>query len=174
MKMTKRVLVAYASRAGSTAGVAEAIGKVLTERSASVDVKAVDAINDVSPYQAAIIGSAIRGKWLPEGMEFIQTHQAALRKIPCAVFMVYMTMAMKNEQFREGVKDWMAPARMILNPVKEGYFAGELDFKKLPLSIDVLMLKASSKFGFPSGDHRDWNAIHAWANEVGTLLGLPG
>jgi len=62
----------------------------------------------------------------------------------------------------------------LLKPVKEGYFAGELDFHKLPLSFDVLMHKASSKFGFPTGDHRDWAVIHAWANEVGTLLGLPG
>jgi menaquinone-dependent protoporphyrinogen oxidase len=170
--MTKRILVAYASRAGSTAGVAEAIGKCLVERGASVDVMAVDTIKDISPYQAAVIGSAIRGKWLPEGMQFIQAHQVALRKIPCAVFMVCMTMAMKNEQYREGVKNWMAPARMILKPVKEGYFAGELDFTKLPLTFDVLMLKASSKFGFSAGDHRDWEAIRAWSNEVGTLLGL--
>jgi menaquinone-dependent protoporphyrinogen oxidase len=172
--MTKRILVAYASRAGSTVGVAEAIGKCLVERGASVDIMAVETIKDISPYQAAVIGSAIRGKWLPEGMQFIQAHQVALRKIPCAAFMVCMTMAMKNEQYREGVKDWMAPARMILKPVKEGYFAGDLDFNKLPLTFDVLMLKVASKFGFPTGDHRDWEAIRAWANEVGTLLGLPG
>ena len=172
--MKKKILVAYASRAGSTAGVAEAIGKSLDERGASVDVEIVDSIKDVSPYDAAVIGSAIRGKWLPEGMQFIQTHQAELRKIPCAVFMVCMTMAMKNEQYREGVKDWMVPARTLLKPVKEGYFAGELDFAKLPLTFDVLMLKLSSRFGFPAGDHRDWAAIHTWANEVGTVLGLPG
>ena len=79
---------------------------------------------------AAIIGSAIRGgKRLPEDAQIIQANQAALRKIPCAVFLVCMTMAMKNVKYREGVKDWMVPARMMSKPLKAGYFAGELDLK---------------------------------------------
>ncbi|MGA9397735.1 MAG: flavodoxin domain-containing protein [Anaerolineaceae bacterium] len=169
--MSKKILVAYASRAGSTAGVAEAIGKTLAERGASVDVKPVDAITDLSPYDAAVIGSAIRGgKWLPEGMHFIESHQSELNKIPCAAFLVCMTMAMKNEQYRAGVAGWMAPARAILKPVREGTFAGELDFSKLPFTLDVILFKISSKFGFPTGDHRDWEAIRTWAEHINPLL----
>ena len=169
--MSKKVLVAYASRAGSTAGVAEVIGKTLTERGAIVDVKPVDAITNLSPYDAAVIGSAIRGgKWLPEGMQFIESHQSEFKKIPCAAFLVCMTMAMKNEQYRAGVAEWMAPARAILKPVREGYFAGELDFSKIPFTFDVILFKISSKFGFPTGDHRDWEAIRVWAEGVSPLL----
>jgi menaquinone-dependent protoporphyrinogen oxidase len=169
--MSKNILVAYASRAGSTASVAVAIGKILAEHGARVDVKPVDAITDLSLYNAAVIGSAIRGgKWLPEGMLFLESHRSELKKIPCAAFLVCMTMAMKNEQYRAGVAAWMAPAREILNPLQEGYFAGVLDFNKLPLSFDVMMLKISSKFGFPSGDHRNWKAIKTWAEGAGQSL----
>jgi menaquinone-dependent protoporphyrinogen oxidase len=37
--MLDRILVAYASRAGSTAGVAEAVGRTLAQSGAQVDVR---------------------------------------------------------------------------------------------------------------------------------------
>jgi menaquinone-dependent protoporphyrinogen oxidase len=50
--MNNKILVTYASRAGSTAGVAEAIGKTLAENGALVDVIPMNEIKDLSPYQA--------------------------------------------------------------------------------------------------------------------------
>ena len=48
--MSKQILVTYASRAGSTAGVAEAIGKTLAESGARVDVIPMNEVKDLSPY----------------------------------------------------------------------------------------------------------------------------
>ena len=63
----RRALVAYASRFGSTGSVAKAIGDVLCGMGASVEVRLVENVKDLSPYQAVIVGSAIRrGNWLPE------------------------------------------------------------------------------------------------------------
>jgi len=63
--MPNKILVAYASRAGSTAGVAEAIGKTLIESGAQVDVIPMKDVKDLTPYRAVIAGSAIRkSKWL--------------------------------------------------------------------------------------------------------------
>ena len=59
-KTGKKVLVAYASCCGTTGGVAEAIGKVLCDRGAVVDVRLVKNVGDLSSYQAAVIGSATR------------------------------------------------------------------------------------------------------------------
>ncbi len=56
-----RILVTYASRAGSTGGVAEAIGKALAEGGAQVDVRRMQAVSDLAPYRAVVAGSAIRG-----------------------------------------------------------------------------------------------------------------
>ena len=172
--MSGRILVTYAGRAGSTAEVAGAIGKTLSEGERQVDVLPMSAVEDLSAYHAVVVGSAIRGaKWLPEAVQFIQTHRSTLAKMPFAMFTVCITMAMKNaENYRAGVLGWMAPVRALVNPVSEGLFAGKLDFNKLPFNWDTLMLRLSVALGiFPRGDHRDWNAIRAWAESLKPLLG---
>ena len=74
--MENRILVTYASQAGSTAGVAEAIGKTLSEGGAQVDVLPMKDVKDLSPYSSVVAGSAIHGqKWLPEAMKFMREHQ---------------------------------------------------------------------------------------------------
>ena len=50
--MNKKILVTYASRAGSTAGVAEAIGKTLTGKGLQVDVLPMEAVKDLASYKA--------------------------------------------------------------------------------------------------------------------------
>ena len=79
--MSEKILVTYASRFGSTAGVAEAIGKTLTELGVQVDVLPMKEVKDISPYQSVVAGSAINGNaWLPEAMQFLQTYQAELQR----------------------------------------------------------------------------------------------
>ena len=172
--MSNKILVTYASRADSTAGMAEAIGKTLTENGTLVDVLPMKDVKDLAPYQAIVAGSAIRGaKWLPEAMQFMQTHQAALSRKPFAAFMVCITLAMPNgENYRDGLKDWLKSVRALVRPVSEGYFAGALDFSKLPITPNTLLMRVAVALGiFPLGDHRDWNAIRAWANDLSTKLG---
>ncbi len=171
--MQNRVLVAYATRAGSTAGVAEAIGKALTERGLLVDVRRMLDVHDLSPYQAVVAGSAIRGgRWLSEAMDFVRNHQAELQSKPFAAFMVCITLAMKQgEAYRAGIADWMKPVRDLAPMVSEGLFAGMLDFSKLPINMDTLRLRAVVAAGvFPKGDHRDWEAIRQWAESLPPLL----
>lgn len=172
--MSERVLVAYASRAGSTAGVAEAIGKTLAERGLPVDVRPMEGVKDLAPYRAVVAGSAIRGnKWLPEAMAFMHAHQATLARKPFAAFLVCITMGSPNPTYHQGVAAWMEPVRRLVRPASEGLFAGALDFTKLPLNFDTVMLRAAVAFGaLPQGDHRDWQAIRAWAEGLVPTLRL--
>ena len=172
--MSNKILVTYASRAGSTAGVAEAIGKTLNENGAQVDVLPMKDVKDISQYRAVVAGSAIRGaKWLPEAMQFMQTHQAELSRKPFASFMVCITLAMPSaEKYRGGLTDWLKPVRELVRPVSEGYFAGALDFSKLPITPNTLLMRVAVALGiFPLGDHRSWNAIRAWAGDLTVKLG---
>lgn len=86
--MSNRILVTYASRAGSTVGVAEAIGQTLAESGAQVEVRPMQDVTDLTLYRAVVAGSAIQGKrWLPEAMQFVQVHRATLAQKPFAVFL---------------------------------------------------------------------------------------
>jgi len=171
--MSNTILVTYASRLGATAGVAEAIGKTLTDNGAQVEVRRMDEVTDLTPYSAVVAGSAIRDKqWLPEARQFMQTHQAALRQKPFAAFLVCMTLAMKDgEKYRPHVATWLDPVRALVKPVSEGLFAGVLDIGKVSSFSERLSFRVSVLFGvWKEGDHRDWNAIRDWAARLRPLL----
>lgn len=172
--MGDKVLVAFASEHGSTAGVAEAIGKTLAKGGMTVEVRRMPEVRDLSPYRAVIAGSAIHaGEWLPEAMQFIKVNQSSLRQRPFAAFLVCMTLSMENAKYREHVATWLEPVRELVTPVSEGLFAGVLDVKRVPSFADRLKFRMSVAMGFwKEGDHRDWAAIDAWAASLVPLLGL--
>jgi menaquinone-dependent protoporphyrinogen oxidase len=167
--MNTKILVTYASRAGSTAEIAKAIGETLQQDGARVDVLLVKDVQDLSPYSAVVVGSPIRSsKWLPEAMQFIQAHRSELTKKPFATFTVSITLAMsKGDQYRQAVIGWTAPVRALVEPLSEGLFPGVLDFTKLPLTFDTLKLRLVVALGiFPKDDRRDWNEIRAWTESL--------
>ena len=49
--MNDKILVTYTSRFGATTGVAEAIGKTLSELGAQVDVRPMSEVTDLAAYQ---------------------------------------------------------------------------------------------------------------------------
>ncbi|MGC9347489.1 MAG: flavodoxin domain-containing protein [Anaerolineae bacterium] len=159
-----RILVAYSTAAGSTAEVAEAIGDAI--EGIEVDVRRARQVKDVSPYKAVILGSGIRaGRVYREALNFLERHQAALRQMPVAYFVVCLTMMEDTEENRcevEAYVDQMRQAAPQVEPVEVGLFGGKMDFKELSLPIR-LIIKAMKT---PEGDFRDWDAIRAWAKEL--------
>lgn len=170
---SKKILITYASRSGSTAEIAAAIGKSLSQYGIQVDILSMEAVKDLSEYQAIVAGSAIRNRaWLPEALEFVKTHRSELSQKRFAIFTACITLAMSNsDQYRQAVSDWIHPVRAQVKPVSEGLFAGMLDFTKLPLNWDTVKLRAVVALGiFPKEDRRDWKAINAWAENLYPLL----
>lgn len=171
--MSKKILVTYATRTGWIVGVAEAIGRNIAENGTSVDVLPIQDVKNLSAYCSVVMGSAINGgEWLPEALQFVQTHRAELSKMPFAAFLVCMTLAMRNaEQYRSHVASWLAPVRALVQPVGEGLFAGGLEVRKIHSFSDRFKFSLSVLFGiWKEADHRDWDAIREWTMSVYPFL----
>jgi menaquinone-dependent protoporphyrinogen oxidase len=161
-KMSK-VLVAYASRYGSTAEVAQAIGQELCSRGQTADVRNIEEVKDLSAYDAVVVGSAIRmGRWLPAATRFVQSNQAALRNLPTAFFTVHMLATDDSAASRQQRESYTATERGLVTPTTEAFFAGKTDPKQLNL-VERLMFKATNS---PEGDLRNWQVIRSWADEI--------
>ena len=83
-----KILIAYASKFGTTGEVAEAIGEVLCQAGNTVETKWVKNVKDLNNYEAVIIGSAIRyDKWMSEAKEFVKANQKILQQLSVAYFL---------------------------------------------------------------------------------------
>jgi len=169
-----KVLVAYASDCGSTGEVAEAIGQVLCDNGTAVDVRLVENVKDLSPYQAAVIGSAVHSsKWLPKAMKFVETNRKALSQMPVAYFLTCLTLYKSKDVTRRRARSYLDPvldAVPQVKPVDIGLFAGVLDYSKLSFVVRRIMKSKMKKKGVPEGDHRNWDAIRAWTKGLGPKL----
>ena len=84
---TKSILLAYASRYGSTQEVAEAITAVLREAGLEVDIQPMQEVRTLDDYDAVVLGAAIyNAKWHPDAHQFLSQHQETLRQRPVAIF----------------------------------------------------------------------------------------
>lgn len=163
--MAKQILVAYASGTGSTGEVAKAIGEVLHDGGATVDIRPANDVEGIDDYNAAVLGSSIRaGRWLPDAVDFLLDFRTALATVPVALFTTCLTMVNNTEESRRTVLAYMEPvlARIpAVKPVGIGLFAG---------SLDPTFAQLAPPSTGPYGDYRDWDAIRAWATAIRPAL----
>ena len=166
-----KILVAYATAAGSTAEVAEAIGETLRGEGAQVEVKQAKTVADITGYDAVVLGSGVRASRIyGEAIKFIQTNQDALSKIPVAYFVVCMTMQEDTEACRlqaQEFADQMIAAAPSVQPVDTGLFGGLMDYERISWLLRLLIQHVIKQ---QEGDARDWDAIRAWAKELEPAL----
>jgi menaquinone-dependent protoporphyrinogen oxidase len=163
-KMT--ILVAYASKYGSTQGIAERIAEQLRQLGKQAEARSMDDVSDPGSYEAFVLGSAIyAGSWMKEAREWVHRHQAVLAQHPVWFFSAgpLGTEVKDSEpQPRE-----MAEFQQAIRPRNERIFFGALDYHKLSFP-DRMIMKAMR---VPEGDFRDWPAIEAWAANIARDLG---
>src|SRR6266511_2563025 len=108
--MEKRILIVYAGRYGSTAGVAEVIAQELRHCGALVDVYPAKYITEMQSYDAVIVGSAIHfGKWLPEAVKFVERHQESLSRISVAYFLTCLDLTRVPEETGRAASIYLDP-----------------------------------------------------------------
>lgn len=160
--MDKEILVAYGSWAGSTAEIAEEIVSVLQESGLSAVASPAAKVMDISPYRAVIMGSGIHaGQLHGDVYTFMAMHEAALKQMPVAYFIVCMGMKEDTAEHRQEVAAYLKKLHDTypeIKPVDEGYFAGVMNFAKLSWIFRTMM----KMMKLEEGDYRDPEAIRDW------------
>lgn len=164
----RKVLVAYGTRAGSTASVAERVAEVLNRSGFTAQAVNAKEAAEVGSYDAVVLGSSIRaGKLHPEALKFLDKNKAALAAKPFAVFVVCLAMKDGDEKGRTTAAAYLEPVRAQVKPVSEGLFAGTYDPEKLGFAVRQVMKMMKA----PPGDYRKWDEIEAWATGLVPLFG---
>ena len=193
----KRILVAYATNAGSTAEVAQAVGEGLSKEGAQVAVRPIESVTSLESYDAIVVGAPMIFGWHREARAFLKQHQADLSRVPVACFMVALSLTTYDEEayagapiyqdpglakppanparltFRErlaSVPNYVEPAlgsAPQVTPVSIGFFDGTMDYGSLNLFERIFVRLA---FGAEEGNFRNWEAIHAWSENLSADL----
>lgn len=167
--MKIKVLVAYASRYGSTQEVAEAIAAELRESNLEADLKPMRKVEELEEYTAVVLGAPIYMLHLhKDARAFLSRHREALTERPVAIFAL--------GPFHDEEEEWKEVREQLdkelekfpwLKPIDTEIFGGKFDPAKLrfPDSL-IARLPASPLHKMPAIDVRDWTAIRAWANKL--------
>jgi menaquinone-dependent protoporphyrinogen oxidase len=157
------LLVAYATRNGSTRDVAEHIASMLRLDGYDVACRAAAEIDDLNAVDAVILGAPIyTGRWHRDACNFVKRHRDELAEGSLAVFALgprtldLHDMKSTREQLDRALRKLAAPA-----PATVAVFGGVLDPKKLHFPFNRMR---------PS-DARDWDDIDTWAARLPGALG---
>ena len=169
--MEQRVLVAYASKHGSTAEIAQRIGAGLARNNLTVEVKPVDEVDDVTPYQTVVVGSAVYiGRWQKQAATFLTTNAELLAQRQVWLFSSGPTGADEPDAQMDG---WRFPTALQpiadqIGPHDIALFRGVLNDAKLNVIERFVVRRVKA----PVGDFRDWEAIDDWAAAIAALVAV--
>jgi menaquinone-dependent protoporphyrinogen oxidase len=162
MNASTQLLVAYATKHGSTQEVAESIAETLAASGHDVDVRAAADVRDLGGYDGVILGGALyMGRWHGDAIGFLERHRLALATIPIAVFaMGPQTLADADVASSRAQLDKALAKVPDVSPSAVAIFGGVVD--PTTLRFPLSRMRAS--------DARDWQAIAAWANDVAEIF----
>jgi len=171
------VLVAYATRHGATAGIAERIAETLNEEGVHADVLPVEEVSQLEDYNAVVLGgAAYMFHWLRDSTKFAKRHQGELQQRPVWLF---SSGPLGTDQFDEAGHDVREAARPkefqelteLLKPRGEEVFFGAYDPEQKPIGLGERITRMMPAAGaLPAGDFRDWERIDAWARQIAQQL----
>ncbi len=195
----KRILVAYATFAGSTVDVARAVGEEIAKSGVQVDVLPLSEVKGLAAYEGVVVGGPMIMGWHRAALGFLKKHRAAFQRIPLAVFVMAMSLTQTGETSVDGVPvdvdeklpkppekegrlnfreryarlaNYVRPilrATRPVKPVKIGVFGGRLEYGRLKWWAVLFVMLIVQA---PAGDRRNWPAIRSWAAGLPAALQL--
>lgn len=167
--MSDKVLVAYGSKHGMTAEIAERIGKVLRGEGIDTDVASADRAGAPDEYRAIVLGAGVyAGMWRRAAAKYLKAHEAELAKMPVWLFSSGPTGSGDLDKLLSGWKfpAGLRPVAKRIQPREIAVFRGAFDAAKANFFERWIMKKVKA----PAGDFRDWPVIEAWAAKIAKAL----
>ena len=172
-----KTIVVYASKYGSTKGIAEFITEKLLQQGTQAEARNIDEVPNPGDYDALVVGSAVyMGHWMDEAVEFVRRNRAVLanRRVwlfssgPLQLGPEISSLSSPKLEPKE-----IAELREAIHPRDHKIFFGALNPNKLRFKHRALRKLPAARAILPEGDFRDWNDIEAWANAIARALEAP-
>jgi menaquinone-dependent protoporphyrinogen oxidase len=156
------VLVAYASKHGTTREVAEFVASMLELRGLTVEVEEAARIGSIAHYDAVVVGGGLyMGKWHKDARRLLERHRRDLAHVRLAVF------GMGPDELEESK---VVESRKQLDRA----LAGTPELSPVAVTVFGGALKPEAwRFPFsrlPAFDARDWDEIEEWADKVAASI----
>lgn len=167
--MAMKVLVAYASKRGSTTEIAETVAATLRREGLEVCLEPAGDVESLEQFDAAVLGSAVYMKrWRGDARHFLKKHRKSLKQMPFWVF--------SSGPVGDPAKDdqaWMEPPKLA-EKVEDLGGRGHVVFGGCVPAEPKGMMERAMVDGIPKEyrDRRDWDEIRAWAKRVASDLAL--
>jgi len=166
-----RVLVAFASKHGSTAEIAEAIAGTLRSSGLEADCAEAGGVKSLEGYDAVVLGSAVYIKrWRSRAKRFLRRHGDRLAQLPFWVF----SSGPVGEPKGEVDLAWVEPRRVVERVERLGARQHVVFGGRVP--PDGRGPSRAMAKGIPAEhqDRRDWEEIRAWAAGIAAELEASG
>ncbi len=162
-----RILVASASKHGSTSEIARTIGASLMFRKIDADVVDVVDVESLDGYGAVVLGSGIyMGHWMEPAKRFVEHHAAELLVRPVWLF----SSGPLGEPAKPAEEPADAAAMMDATHAREHrVFPGSLWKDELGIAERAMVAAVRA----PEGDFRPWAEIDDWAGQIAEALAAP-
>jgi menaquinone-dependent protoporphyrinogen oxidase len=162
--MHRSILIAYATRYGSTQEVAEAVASEMRDAGVEVELRPLREVKSLEGYRAIVVGAALyMYKWHKDAIRFLEQRHNELIGRPVAIFALGPVNDVEKEwDEARGQLDKELERFPWLRPVEVKLFGGRFDPEMLKFPWNVVPgLKK-----LPTNDIRDWDAIRTWGREL--------
>jgi menaquinone-dependent protoporphyrinogen oxidase len=167
------VLIAYATRHGATADIAERIAAGLRDAGVEADARPVAEADDLEAYDAVVVGAAAyMFHWLKDATRFVKRHRQALAARPVWLFSSGPLGTDLVDDEGTDILEVTRPKEFdelseLIGSRGEQVFFGAWDPDAPPVGMAERALRhMPAAQDLPAGDFRDWDAIDAWTAEI--------